>query len=85
VKVPKIQVDLDRLTIGHVEDLDSRKLSKVIPVFYDLVRLDGVPDDPDAQREAIRALPFTAIEQITDAIRDAVDRDVNAEDDTGKN
>lgn len=75
VDMPKITVDLDRLTLGHMEDMESGKFAKLLPVFYEIVRVDGVAEDE--QREAIRALPWTAIVQITEAITQAVEAETN--------
>jgi hypothetical protein len=73
--IPKISVDLDKLTLGHMEDMESGKFAKLLPVFYEIVRVDGVPEEE--QRDAIRALPWTAIVQITEAITQAVDSETN--------
>lgn len=73
--IPKITVDLDKLTLGHMEDLESGKFNKLLPVFYEIVRVNGVFDN--GQREAIRALPWKAIVQITEAITAAVEAETN--------
>jgi hypothetical protein len=73
----KISVDLDNLTLGDLESLESRNFSQILQVLEHVVRLDGVEDED--QPQALRALPWTSLNEITEAIRDAVEAEVSPE------
>ena len=71
----EIQINLDNLTLGDLEELESGNFTRILSVFDHVVRFEGVPDEelPDA----LRRLPWTAIKDITEAVRDAVEKATN--------
>lgn len=81
-EIPKITVNLENLALGHLEALESGKFAKILPVFDEIVHLEGVPDEK--QHEALRALHWTALVQITKEIMQAIQEATNPETD-GKN
>ena len=71
----KVQVNLDELTIGDLELLESGSMANILKVFDRLVTIDGVD---------YRTLHYTELKRITEAIRDAVQDEANPTVD-GKN
>jgi len=60
-----------------MEALESGVWSKILTVFDHIITVDGVP--PEEQKEALRALPWTSLTEITEQIKVAIDTQVNPE------
>jgi len=73
----KIAVNLDNLTLGDLEGLESQNFSQILRVFEHVVRIEGVADED--QPQALRDLPWTSLNEIVEAIKVAVDAKVDPE------
>jgi len=74
----KISVDIERMTIGDLELLDRAGRNELpVPELIDFLDRIVVED--------VRALPFTALTQITDELRKAVEAMANPQDEGGEN
>jgi len=65
----KISVDLDNLTIGDLERLESGSIAAILKVFDHTVAIDG--------DQNIRELHYTTLQAIAVAIREAVESGAN--------
>ena len=73
----EMQINLDNLTLGDLEDLETGSISALLQVFENTVVLEGVSDE-ELPTE-LRNLPWSAMKDIGAAIRDAVDAEANPE------
>jgi len=71
----KITVDLDELTIGDLEKLESGSIIAILEVFDHTVKVDGW---------RVRDLHYKTLQAIAAAIRDTVQAETNPVSD-GKN
>lgn len=65
----KISIDLDSLTIGDLERLESGSIKAILEVFDHTVSVNGNQD--------IRELHYTTLQNIAEAIREAVEAQSN--------
>jgi len=78
----EIRVNLDSMTLGDLEKLESDSFTDMLKVFDHVVYLEGIPEEE--QEEALRNMKWTAISDIADAIREAVEEATNPKE-GGKN
>ena len=77
-----ITVSLDNLTLGDLEALESGNFKRMLEVFEHTVSIDGVSDEQLPTE--LRKLNWSRLGDIGDAIRAAVDEEINPTVD-GKN
>lgn len=80
-KVKNIVVSLDELTLGDLEVIESGSISSMLPVFERLVTMEGVEKEDIPQ--ALRELHWTALADIGNKIREAVNEETQGLEDTG--
>ena len=71
-KVEKVQVSLDKLTIGDLEDIESGSMKLMLPVFDRLVIIPGV-EEKDVPG-IIRGMHWSMLSEISTAIQEEVSK-----------
>jgi hypothetical protein len=64
----KVTIDLDELTIGDLERLDSNNITQILQVFDHVVSVEGCE---------VRDLHFSAIKIIAEVLRDTIQAETN--------
>jgi len=80
-KKTNIEVSLDELTLGDLEVIESGSIGKMLPVFERLVTIEGVEQEDVPKK--LRELHWTALTEIGNKIREAVDQETQGLASTG--
>lgn len=75
-----ITVNIDNLTLGDLEKLDSESFTEMMQVFDNCVTVKGAEN----QKEELRKLSWRRLKEIGEGIREAIDIETNPEE-KGKN
>lgn len=71
-----VEFDLDALTIGDLERLESGSITQILAVFD---HISGNPDEKALTKDGrpLRDLPYTALQTIAQSLREAVEAHTN--------